>query len=80
MNYNLELRYNQDFEWHETKVLVGKERINLFVSGCVESDLSELDERFASIKSWLKQNRTMVDTLCSKKLSALHYGNGENSI
>ena len=73
----MDLSYNPDFEWYEAKVFISNESINLFVPGYVDFDLSEVDKRFASIKSWIKQNRIRVDKLCSKKLSALLYENGE---
>lgn len=73
----MDLSYNPDFGWYETKVFISNESINLFVPGYVDFDLSEVDKRFASIESWIKQNRTGVDAHCYKKLSALLHENGE---
>ena len=70
MKYNRDFYYNQDFEWYETEVLVGREWISLFVPCYIELDLLLLQQTFARIVSWIMKNRTLVDTLCFKKLSA----------
>ena len=70
--------YNQDYEWYETRVLVDREWVNLFAPRYLGLDLPLLPQRFSRIVSWVAKNRTLVDSLCVRKLSAHLIMHGEN--